>query len=69
MPIRAQFRHTNLIARDADGSIMGATYKISAFTLKGMYVKQDNGGALRNLKTSGFGGAYDATADLTLDPK
>ncbi len=63
----AYYKNNPAVGRDADGTIMGATYKINAFTLKGMYVKQDNGGALRALKTTGFGGAYDATPELTLD--
>lgn len=63
----AYYKNNPAVGRDADGTILGGTYKIGAATLKGMYVKQDNGGALTSLKTTGFGGAYDATSDLTLD--
>lgn len=63
----AFYKNNFSAARASSGSIFGATYKIKDFTIKGLYVKQDNGGALTNLRTTGFGGAWEATPDLTID--
>lgn len=48
------------------GSVVGATYKIGDFDVKGMYVKQKTS-TYDALTTVGFGGAYFATAKLTFD--
>ncbi len=51
---------------DSNGHVLGANYKLGAFTLKGIFTKQKNP-TLRNYKTAGFGGAYEWNPDLTLD--
>lgn len=51
---------------DAHGTILGGSYKFSAFTLKGLYVVQKNA-PLNSLKTFGIGGAYELAPDWTLD--
>jgi len=63
----AYYKNEPGAGREADGTIMGGTYKMGAATLKGLFVTQDNGGALAKLKTTGLGGAYEVTSDLTLD--
>lgn len=63
----AYYKNNISTGRAANGTIAGATYKIKDFTIKGLYVKQDNGGALTNLRTAGLGGAWEATPDLTID--
>jgi len=63
----AYYKNEPGAGREADGTILGGTYKMGAVTLKGLFVTQDNGGALAKLKTTGFGGAYAATSNLTLD--
>ncbi len=62
----ATYTNNSSTAPEANGHILGGTYKFGAFTLKGLYVKQKTA-ALNALKTTGIGGAYDVSADLTLD--
>lgn len=51
---------------DGSGTVLGAAYKMGAFTLKGLNVSQKNA-STDTLKTNGLGGAYALTAETTLD--
>lgn len=51
---------------NSSGTVLGAAYKMGAFTLKGLNVSQKNA-ETNALKTTGFGGAYALNAETTLD--
>lgn len=51
----------------ASGSIASGSYKMGAATLKAVYASQKIEGSLATMTTSGAGGAYALTPDLTLD--
>jgi predicted porin len=53
-------------AKNTTGTVLGATYKIGAFDIKGLALNQKNA-SFDNLNTYGLGGAYSVTGDLTLD--
>lgn len=69
-PLKATLAYyrTDVIAETEarTGSVVGATYKIGDFDVKGLYVKQKTA-TYDALTTVGFGGAYFATAKLTFD--
>jgi len=58
---------TTEASTQASGTIASGSYKIGAATLKGLYASQKIDGSLATMKTTGLGGAYAVTADLTLD--
>ena len=53
---------------DLFGQVLGASYKISSFTLKGLYTRQRNSTTTTTkLNTTGFGGIYDLTSETSID--
>jgi predicted porin len=57
----------DLGASKAKGYVAGASYKLGALTVKGLFMNQDNGSTLANLETYGAGGSYAVTPELTAD--
>lgn len=61
----SQINGTNI--KDKTGTILGATYKMGSFTLKGITASQNTNTYTSALTTNGIGGGYSLSDKLSLD--
>lgn len=61
----SQINGTNV--KDSTGTILGATYKMGSFTLKGITASQNTNTYTSALTTNGIGGAYSLSDKVSFD--